>query len=55
MGLLGFLLDILGSDDSDRQIHGFKENDSWFEHEGEEHDIEDGYCCECDDDEDNLI
>ncbi len=54
MGLLGFLLDILGSDNSDKRTDCFTENDSWFEHEGEKHDIEDGYCIECDDYDDDL-
>ena len=54
MGLLGFLLDILGSDNSDKRTDCFTENDSWFEHEGEKHDIEDGYCIEFDDYDDDL-
>lgn len=54
MGLLGFVLDILTSSDNSNS-NDFVENESWFEHSGEEHDIEDGYCIECDDDEENLI
>lgn len=51
---MSFLLDILGSDNSDKRTDCFTENDSWFEHEGEKHDIEDAYCIECDDYDDDL-
>lgn len=54
MGILGFLFDILGSSSGRKPTENI-ESDSWFEHSGEDHDIEDGYCLECDDDEDNLM
>ncbi len=54
MGLFSFILDML-SDNAQPQSDEWVENDSWFEHSGEEHDVGDGYCLECDDDEENLI
>ncbi len=54
MGILGFLFDLLTSSDKNK-ANMFTENDSWYEHSGEDHDLEDGYCLECDDDEEDLM
>jgi len=48
MGLFSFLFGLLGSSLSNNNDDLWVENDSWFEHSGEDHDVEDGYCMECD-------
>ena len=48
MGFLGLFVDlVLGTSDK-KADDLWVEEESWFEHSGEEHDIEDGYCMECD-------
>lgn len=61
MGLfLDLALALLSSPEPKRRRHSrwdddpFRENNSWFEHSGEDHDEEDGYCMECDDEIDDL-
>ncbi len=54
MGLFSFIFGLLSAENNSRTDE-FAENNSWFKHSGEEHDVEDGYCIECDDDEENLM
>ena len=48
MGFLGLLFDLLLGTSNKKNNDFWVEEESWFEHSGEEHDVESGYCSECD-------
>lgn len=53
MGLLNLLFGNSGKS-NDRLFDDKDKNDDWFDHSGEDHDNEDGWCTECEEDEEDL-
>ena len=55
MSIIDFLLKLMEGNPKSLSDDLFRENDSWFEHESVQHEVDDGYCMECDDYEEDIL